>query len=114
MPRTKGVLFSIGLLTCLGISLAGFIAPAQAGGVHLSIGIGIPAPVYVAPAPVVVAPAPVVVYPAPRIVYAPPVVVVEPYVVYKQHHLPPGLAKKYYGYHPVHGYKQYKPGKHKW
>jgi hypothetical protein len=108
--------WGIGLLTCLGIGLAGLVAPtpAHAGGVHLSIGIGIPAPVYVAPPPVVVTPAPVVVYPEPHVIYPPPVVFVDPHPGYRAYHLPPGLAKKSYGYHPAYGYKFRKHHRHDW
>jgi len=111
MERRKATWWTRGLLVSLGISIAALAMPltAYAGGIHISI--GIPAPVYVAPPPVVVYPAPVIVQPAPGIVYPPPVVFSAPYGVYG-HHLPPGIAKKYYGYHPVYGYKSYKHGKH--
>ena len=60
--------------------------PAQAGGVQVSIGVGLlvvvaPASVIGQPAPVVV-PQPVIVQHAPVIVTEPPVVVAEPRVVY--------------------------------
>jgi PXPV repeat (3 copies) len=102
-----------GVLAFLAVSVVGLALPAltDAGGVRLSIGIGIPAPVYVAPAPVFVAPAPIIVQPAPRIVYPPPVVYTAPYGVYG-HHYPSGIAKPYYGYHPAHSYKFYKHGRH--
>jgi PXPV repeat (3 copies) len=115
MADRKAVGFKLAILTLAAASMIGLAAPAiaHAGGVHLSIGIGIPTPVYVAPAPVVVAPAPVIVHPPPAVVYQSPVVVTEPYFVY-QRPLPPGLAKKYHGYYPAHGYKFYKPGKPRW
>ncbi len=122
MKRVNVVLMTVGVLTFLGVSLIGLAMPtaAYAGGVSLSIGIGIPFPVAVAPAPVLVAPAPVVVQPAPVVVQPPPVVmyqepvmIAQPYPVYQPYAvyprpLPPGLAKKYYGYRPVRGYKFYR------
>ncbi|AME24406.1 MULTISPECIES: hypothetical protein [Burkholderiaceae] len=58
-----------------GICLITLSGAAHAGGVHLGINIGIPAPVYVAPQPYYAPPPPPVVYqPAP--VYAPPPVVI--------------------------------------
>ena len=110
MKRVNAWLRKLGLLTLLAISLVGLAmpTPVQAKDVHLSIGLGIPLPVEVVPAPVVVIPAPV-------IVHRHPVVIAEPYIIH--HHLPPGLAKKYYGYHPGHGCKLDKHGKkhkHHW
>ena len=95
----------------LGLSIVALAMPGHvlAGGIQISI--GVPVPVYVAPPPVVVYPEPIVVQPPPRVVYPPPVAFSVPYGVYGRP-LPPGLAKKYYGYHPVHGYKFYKHGKH--
>jgi hypothetical protein len=84
--------------------------------VRVSIGIGIPSPVYVAPPPVIVHPAPVIVQPAPRIVY--PGVVYPPGAAFTVpyggywHPVPPVIVKKHRGYHPAHGYKFYKH-KHK-
>jgi len=97
----------------IGIGIAALAIPtsAQAGGVHLSIGFGIPYPVYVVPGPVVVAPPPVVVYPAPVVGYYSPVVIAPPYPGYP-HHYHPGWAKRHYGYNPVYGYKSYKPWRH--
>src|SRR6266446_4396863 len=77
---------TLGVVTLVGIASLGLPCPAQAGGVHVSIGVGLP--VVVAPAPVVVQPAPVVVPPpiivqrAPVMVAPPPVVVTAPRVVY--------------------------------
>jgi hypothetical protein len=115
MEHRKAPSIPMALVICLGLGIAALTVsqPAHAGGLRLSIGIGIPAPVYVAPVPVVVAPAPVLIYPPPAVVYQYPVVVTRPYFVHK-HHFPPGLAKKYYGYHPAHSYKFYKPGKRRW
>ena len=100
-----------GLLVGLGWSMVALMwpEPAQAGGLRITI--GIPAPVYVAPPPVLMYPAPIVVQPPPHVVYPPPVVYSAPYGVYGRPY-PPGLAKKYYGYHPAHAYKFYKHGKH--
>jgi hypothetical protein len=113
MWRANGTLRRLALVAALGIGLGGLAlaTPAQAGGIHVSIGLGIPAPVYVAPPPLVVAPAPVIVQPAPSVIYEPPVVVTPPYLGYWPH-IPPGHAKRYYGYAPVYGYKAYK--KHPW
>jgi hypothetical protein len=115
MTRRKMLSLTVGVLVGVAVSIATLALPqrAHAGGVHLSIGIGIPAPVYVAPPPAVVYPAPVIVQPAPRLVYPPPVTYSAPCDVYGRP-LPPGLAKKHYGYHPAHGYNFYKPGKRWW
>ncbi len=106
MKHRNTLLWKYGTLTFLGISLLGLVVPlpARAGGVHVSIGFGLPIPVVVVPAPVFVAPAPV-------IVYRPPVVIEEQRVVYPGY-LPPGLAKKFYGYQHVHGDGYYKHWKH--
>jgi hypothetical protein len=114
MEHLKTKRWMVGLLIGLGCSIAALAMPAPAFAGGLRITIGIPAPVYVAPPPAVVYPAPVIVQPAPGIVYPPPVVYSAPYGVYRHHHHHhhPGLAKKYYGYHPVYGYKSYKHGKH--
>jgi hypothetical protein len=122
MAQRKALSLTVGVLAGLAVSMAIWAIPqlAHAGGVRLSIGIGIPAPVYVAPPPVVVHPAPIIVQPAPGIVYPPPGIVYPPPVVYTVPYdvygrpLPPGLAKKYYGYHPAYGYKFYKHGKRGW
>jgi hypothetical protein len=105
-------------VVCLVVSLSAWVMPptADAGGVHFSIGIGIPAPVYVAPPPIVVQPAPVIVHPAPGIVYPgvvypPPVAYTVPYGAYG-HRLPPVVVKPHRGYYPAYGYKFYKHGKH--
>ena len=109
-PRNT-VLQKCSILVFLGMNLLALAIPwsAHAGGVHVSVGFELPVPVAVvpAPAPVVVAPAPVVVYrppvvvyPAPVVVRQPPVVLEERRVIYRDH-LPPGLAKKFYGYEQV-------------
>ncbi|MBI3326938.1 MAG: hypothetical protein HYZ81_09585 [Nitrospinae bacterium] len=113
MKRVSTVQGILGGLTCLGIGPAGLAmpAPAHAGDLHLSIGLGIPLPVEVVPSPVVVAPARLIVRPAPIITYPPPMVISEPILVLSPH--PGGLAKKYYaGYSPVPAYKFYKRGRH--
>jgi len=121
MQHRNTVLQKYSILTFLGLSLLALAVPwsARAGGVHVSVGFELPVPVAVvpAPAPVVVAPAPVVVqrppvvlerpapvvvYPAPVVVRQPPVVIEERRVMYR-HHLPPGLAKKFYSYEHRHG-----------
>ncbi|SRR6266851_1298216 len=77
---------TLGVVTFVGMASLALPFSAQAGGVHVSIGVGVP--VVVAPVPVVVQPAPVVVTQpvivqrAPVIVAEPPVVVAEPRVVY--------------------------------
>ena len=120
MQHRNTVLRTYSILTFLGLSLLALAVPwsAHAGGVRVSVGFELPVPVVVipAPAPVVVAPAPVivqqppmlierpapvVVYPAPVVVRRPPVVIEERRVIYRDH-LPPGLAKKFYGYEHMH------------
>ena len=113
MANVKRKLWPFGIVVFLGLSMIGLAAPGavHAGGVHLSIGIGVPTPVYVTPPPVVVAPAPVIVQPPPVVMYPSPAVIAEPPVVYARP-LPWGLEKRYYGYHPAYGYKYYKHWKH--
>ena len=108
MKHVNAVLWKLGALTFLGVSLVGLAAPlpVRAGGVHVSIGFQLPIPVAVFPVPVFVAPAPVIVRPAPVIVQQAPVVIEEQQVVYPGH-LPPGLAKKYYGYRHVKHWKHH-------
>jgi len=113
MPHRNTVLRKYSILPFLGLSLLALAVPwlAHAGVVHVSVGFELPVPVTVVPAPVpvVVAPAPVVVQrppvvierPAPMVVYPAPVVIKERRVIYRDH-LPPGLAKKFYGYEHVH------------
>jgi len=108
--KTK-VLWRLSGLLGLGLGVAIWLIPrpVQAGDVHFFIGLGIPAPVAVLPPPVVVAPAPVFVQPAPVIAYPSRTLVVQPPSVYPRH-LPPWVARKYYGshpygYHPGHGYR---------
>ena len=109
MKRTSGMLWQFGIVTFLGLGLVSLMLPwqAQAGGIHVSVGFGLPVPVivapapvyvqpvpvYVQPAPVYVQPAPVYVRPAPVYVQPAPVVVTEPY---------PGQA--YYGGYYRHGW----------
>lgn len=115
MNRVYSMLWTFGIMICLGIGMVGLLnpRPAAAGDVHLSIGFGITFPIEVVPAPVIVAPPPVIVYPAPVITYPAPVVVAEPYIVHPYHrHLPPGLAKKYYG-HGDYAWHRHKSRKHK-
>jgi len=89
MKRISTLVRTLWVVTLVGIASLALPFPAQAGGVHVSIGVGLPfpgvvypAPVIVQPAPVVVAPQPVIVQRAPVIVTEPPVVVAEPRVVY--------------------------------
>jgi hypothetical protein len=113
MLRANGKVSRRALVVALGIVLGSVIlaTTAQAGGVHVSIGLGLPVPVYVAPPPVVVVPAPVIVQPMPGIIYPPPVVLTPPYIIYRSH-MPPGHGRRYYGHHTVYGYKPYKYHKH--
>jgi hypothetical protein len=117
MTRRRALSVTVIGAVCLAVSLATWVMPrvADAGGVRLSIGIGIPAPVYVAPPPVIVHPAPVIVQPTPGIVYpgvvySPPVVYTTPYGVYG-HPVPPVIVKQPRHYYPAHGYKFYKHGR---
>lgn len=100
------------MLTAVGLTIAALAPwPAMARSeVSVSIGLGIPAPIYVAPAPVYYAPPP----PPPRYYYAPrPVVVYSPYyeqrVVYRDY----GKRHKQRGDHYYHDDGQrYQHGRH--
>ena len=104
MRATHTLVRMVGIVAFLGIATLALPLSAHAGGVQVSVGIGVPLPepVVVAPAPVVVALQPVVVQPAPVIVHPAPVVVAPAPVVVRERWLPPGIAKKYYGY-PTYG-----------
>ena len=113
-------MFAVTVIAVVGLaaSLVTWVMPpaADAGGVRLSIGIGIPAPLYVAPPPIVVQPAPVIVQPVPGVVYPgvvypPPVAYAVPYAAYG-YAVPPVIVKQHRGYHHAHGYKFYKHQKH--
>jgi hypothetical protein len=86
MPCISNLIRTLGVVTLIGMASLALPFSAQAGGVHVSVGVGVPA--VVAPAPVivqqapVVVPQPVIVQRAPVIVTEPPVVVAEPRVVY--------------------------------
>jgi PXPV repeat-containing protein len=100
MKSLNTFLQTLGVVTLVGMASLTLPFPAQAGGVQVSVGVGLPvvvapAPVIVQPAPVVV-PQPVIVQRAPVIIAPPPVVVSEPQVVY--------------GYPYYRGY--YRRGKH--
>src|SRR6266487_1866046 len=87
MQRISTLVRTLGVVTLVGMTSFAPPLPAQAGGVHVSVGVGLPvvvapAPVVVQPAPVVVVPQPVIVHRAPVFVTEPPVVVAEPRVVY--------------------------------
>ena len=87
MKRISTLVRTLGVVTLIGIASLALPFPAQAGGVHVSIVVGLPvvvapAPVLVQPAPMVVVPQPVIVQRAPVIITPPPVVVSEPQVVY--------------------------------
>jgi len=91
MQRISTLLRTFGIVSFCGLAALALPSPAHAGGVHVSVGFGLPVPVFVAPAPVVVAPQPAVIYPAPPVYVQPvpvvveqPPVVVEPQVVYAQ------------------------------
>src|SRR5437867_6263941 len=68
---------TLGVVTLVGMASLALPFPAQAGGVQVSIGVGLPFPGVVYPAPMIVQPAPVVV-PQPIIVQRAPVIVTEP------------------------------------
>jgi hypothetical protein len=87
----RTLLRTFGIVGFCGLAALALPSPAHAGGVHVSVGFGLPVPVFVAPAPVVVAPQSAVVYPAPPVYVQPapvvveqPPVMVEPQVVYGQ------------------------------
>ena len=87
MPCISSLVRALGVVTLVGMASLTLPFSAQAGGVHVSVGVGVPAvvapaPVIVQPAPVVV-PQPVIVQRAPVIVAEPPIVVAEPRVVYR-------------------------------
>jgi hypothetical protein len=121
MQRAHGMLWRFGVWTFVGMGLVSLMIPwpAQAGGVHVSVGFGIPVPVVVEPAPVVVAPAPVVVQPAPVYtqpapvyVQPAPVVVQRPPVVVQP--APVVVAEPYAGpaYYPYYGHGWWKRARH--
>ena len=87
MPCLSTLVSTLGVMTLVGMASLALPFSAQAGGIQVSIGVGLPvavapAPVIVQPAPVVV-PQPVIVQRAPVIVAEPPIVVAEPRVVYR-------------------------------
>ncbi len=82
MKRMNMLLRTLGVVTLVGMASLALPFPAQAGGVQVSIGVGLPFPGVVYPAPVIVAPQPVIVQRAPVMVIEPPVMVAEPRVVY--------------------------------
>ena len=105
MQRINTLLRTFGIVGFCGLAALALPSPAHAGGVHVSVGFGLPVPVFVAPAPVVVAPQPTVVYPAPPVYVQPapvvveqPPVVVQPQVVYGQ--------SSYRGYAYYGGYRR--------
>jgi hypothetical protein len=70
MKGMRTLLSMCGMLTVFGMASLALPHPADAGGLHVSIGLGVP----VYPTPVIVAPPPAVVYPAPVVIAPPPVV----------------------------------------
>jgi hypothetical protein len=85
--RTFPRMFS--LVMFLGIASLVLPLTAHAGGLQVSVGLGLPVPVVVAPTPVVVTrPQPVIVPSAPVVVTRPPIIVGEPCV---------GSTRPYYG-----------------
>jgi hypothetical protein len=101
MQQISTLLRTFGIVSFCGLAALALPRPAHAGGVHVSVGFGLPVPVFVAPALVVLAPQPTVVYPAPRVYVQPapvvveqPPVVVQPPVVYGQ---PSSRGYAYYG-----------------
>ena len=85
MKHTSMLLRTLGIATFLAVTSLVLPLSAHAGGVHVSLGFGLPFPVaVVAPPPlVVIAPRPVFVQPAPVFVPPPPVVIAGPRVVYR-------------------------------
>ena len=66
MQRINALLRTVGIVGVCGLAALALPRPAHAGGVHVSLGFGLPVPVFVAPPPPVVYPAPpVYVYPRP-------------------------------------------------
>ena len=101
MQRINTLRRTCGIVGFCGLAALALPRPAHAGGVHVSVGFGLPVPVFVAPAPVVIAPQPTVIYPAPPVYVRPapvvveqPPVVVQPQVVYGQ---PSYRGYAYYG-----------------
>ena len=114
MQRAHGMLWRFGVWTFISMGLMSLMIPwpAQAGGVHVSVGLGIPVPVVVAPAPVVVQPAPVYTQPSPVYVQPAPVVVQRPPVVVQP--APVVVAEPYAGqaYYPYYGHGWWKRARH--
>src|SRR2546430_347091 len=99
---------TLGVVTLVGMASLALPVPAQAGGVQVSIGVGLPFPGVVYPAPVIVQPAPVVVVPQPFIVQRAPVIVTAPPVVV-------GEPRVVYGYPDYRGYhRHWKHHHHDW
>lgn len=113
MKRAHGMLWRFGVATFLGMGLVSLMIPwpAQAGGVHVSFGFGLPLPVVVAPAPVYVQPAPVYVQPAPVYVQPAPVIVQRRVIVEQS---PVVVAEPYprQVYYPYYGYGWHKKARH--
>ena len=85
MERIRTLPWIFGLVMLLGIASLALPLTAHAGGLYVSVGLGLPVPVVVAPAPVVVTrPQPVIVQSAPVVVTRPPVIVGEPRVEYER------------------------------
>jgi hypothetical protein len=80
MERIRTFPRMFGLVMLLGIASLALPLSAHAGGLRVSIGLGLLVPVVVAPAPVVVMrPQPVIVQSVPVVVTRPPMIVGEPY-----------------------------------
>jgi len=108
MKRISTMVRTVATVTLLGVATLVLPLSAHAGGVHVSVGIGLPFPVAVVPAPVVLAPQPVIVQPAPVVVAQPPGVYgFSPVFVrgYHRHH------HKYWKHHKHH-HKHWKHHKH--
>jgi len=96
MQRMRMLLRTLSVVSFFSMATLALSLPAHAGGVHASIGLPLPVPVFVAPVPVLVSPPLPVVYPAP-VVVGPGYYGYRP--AYWRHHY---HHRGYYGYH--HGY----------
>ena len=69
MKRLSTMVRTVVVVTLLSVATLALPFSAHAGGVHVSVGIGLPFPVAVVPVPVILAP-PVIVQPAPVVYHS--------------------------------------------